>query len=309
MDIHPMAPVEQTKGYEKLLKELKAYLGELTGLKNVSFQPNSGAQGEYAGLRVIKAFHQNSGDPQRTKCLVPASAHGTNPASAKMAGLEVVKVPCLPNGALDLATLAETVESDGNKIASIMVTYPSTFGSFDESILKACEMVKAVNGMVYLDGANMNAMVGYLRPVDVEADVCHLNLHKTFCIPHGGGGPGAGPIAVSDQLAPFLPSDPHSEAPSRLCLGSISGSPFGSASILTISWAYIRMMGLSGLREATFKALLNANYMMTCLARHYPISFNTGSPYCAHEFIVDLGPFADSSNITALDVAKRLQVS
>ena len=299
--IHPFAPPHQTSGYARFLKDFSGMLQELTGFSAISLQPNSGAQGEYAGLMTIRAYHHSRGDAQRTLCLIPSSAHGTNPASAVMAGLEVQIVTCDKHGNVDLTDFKEKVERAGDKLAALMITYPSTHGVFEDKILALTELVHKQGGQVYLDGANLNAMVGLVRPLDIGADVCHINLHKTFCIPHGGGGPGMGPIGVAQHLVDFLPG--HWTQGTQ---GSVSAAPFGSASILPISWAYIKMMGTQGLVQATKVAILNANYLAHKLASHYPILYKGKSGRNAHECIIDLRSINRDSGISEEDIAKRL---
>ncbi|KAJ1547610.1 hypothetical protein HK096_002086 [Nowakowskiella sp. JEL0078] len=307
-DIHPFAPLDQATGYSTLLSELEYALQEATGFASISLQPNSGAQGEYAGLRVIKAYFENSNQSQRTICLIPVSAHGTNPASAAMAGMQVVTVKCDEAGNLDLADLQAKSEKHAQKLAAIMITYPSTYGVFEDTVKEACEIVHKNGGFVYMDGANLNAQIGLCKPAEIGADVCHLNLHKTFCIPHGGGGPGMGPIGVTSTLAPFLPAHPVVKMSSEtdVSIGPISAAPYGSASILPISWTYLKMMGDEGLKNATILALLNANYMLKRLEKHYKILFTNSNGMCAHEFIIDCRPFAQSAGVEAIDIAKRL---
>jgi glycine dehydrogenase len=303
--IHPFAPAEQTAGYRALFTQLEAWLTEITGFAAVSLQPNSGAQGEYAGLLAIRGYHAAKGDHHRTVCLIPMSAHGTNPASAVLAGFEVVTVATAPDGTIDLGDLKAKAATHRDRLAAIMVTYPSTHGVFEEGIRELCEVVHAHGGQVYMDGANMNAQVGLCRPGDIGADVCHLNLHKTFCIPHGGGGPGMGPIGVAAHLVPYLPSHPLATlAPGAV--GPVSAAPYGSPSILPISFAYIAMMGGAGLTRATQIAILNANYMAERLAPHYPILYRGAHGRVAHEFILDCRPFKKSAGIEAEDIAKRL---
>ncbi|MEM7482541.1 MAG: aminomethyl-transferring glycine dehydrogenase [Acidobacteriota bacterium] len=304
--IHPFAPREQAAGYAELFRTLEQWLREITGFAAISLQPNAGAQGEYAGLKVIRAYHRANGEGARDVCLIPVSAHGTNPASAVMAGLRVVAVACDDDGNIDLEDLAAKAEEHADSLAAVMVTYPSTHGVFEEGIRQVCEVVHQNGGLVYLDGANMNAQVGLCRPGDYGADVCHLNLHKTFCIPHGGGGPGMGPIGVVERLAPFLPGHPVIPTGGDQAIGPISAAPWGSASILTISWAYIALMGAAGLTLATQVAILNANYMKTRLEGHYRVLYAGRNGRCAHEFIIDLRPFKGAAGIEAEDVAKRL---
>lgn len=304
--LHPFAPVEQAGGYQELFSTLSHWLAEITGFAAVSLQPNAGAQGEYAGLMVVRRYHQSRGQSARNVCLIPVSAHGTNPASAAMAGLKVVPVACDAAGNIDVNDLRAKAEQHRDKLAAVMVTYPSTHGVFEASIREICNVVHEHGGQVYLDGANMNAQVGLCRPGDYGADVGHLNLHKTFCIPHGGGGPGMGPIGVAKHLAPFLPGHPVVHTGGAEGIGPIAAAPWGSASILPISWAYIAMMGAAGLKKATQVAILNANYMVARLKDHYPVLYTGKNHRVAHEFILDMRPFKASAGIEAEDVAKRL---
>jgi glycine dehydrogenase len=304
--IHPFAPPEQTEGYRELFHQLETWLADITGFARVSLQPNSGAQGEYAGLMTIHAFHESKGEPHRNICLIPSSAHGTNPASAVMAGMKVVVVRCDDKGNIEVEDLRNKANEHRALLAALMVTYPSTHGVFEESIREICDIVHENGGQVYMDGANMNAQVGLCKPAELGADVCHINLHKTFCIPHGGGGPGMGPIGVAAHLAPFLPSHPVIRTGGPESFGPVSAAPWGSPSILPISWAYIAMMGSSGLTKATQVAILNANYMAARLEAHYPILYRGINNRVAHEFIVDLRTFKQSAGIEAEDVAKRL---
>ncbi|HEX4963914.1 MAG TPA: aminomethyl-transferring glycine dehydrogenase [Thermoanaerobaculia bacterium] len=304
--LHPFAPPEQTEGYQELFRTLEAWLCEITGFAACSLQPNAGSQGEYAGLMVIRAYHHARGDEQRDVCLIPVSAHGTNPASAAMAGLKVVVVACDAGGNVDLADLQAKAAQHRDRLAALMVTYPSTHGVFEEGIREICRIVHDHGGQVYMDGANMNAQVGLCRPGDFGADVCHLNLHKTFCIPHGGGGPGMGPICVAPHLAPFLPGHPVIHTGGSEGIGPVSAAPWGSASILVISWVYIALMGGRGLTRATEMAILNANYMAARLGKHYPVLYSGQHGRVAHEFILDLRPFKTTAGIEAEDVAKRL---
>ncbi|MFO0838578.1 MAG: aminomethyl-transferring glycine dehydrogenase [Phycisphaerae bacterium] len=344
--MHPFAPADQQRGYAAMFAQLEGWLAEITGFPAVSLQPNAGSQGEYAGLLAIRAYHESRGESHRDVCLIPASAHGTNPASAVVAGFRVVGVRCDDAGNIDLADLKSKATDHAANLGAIMVTYPSTHGVFEEGIRELCAIVHQQGGQVYMDGANMNAQVGLTRPADIGADVCHLNLHKTFCIPHGGGGPGMGPIAVAEHLAAFLPTHPLAKAegrrlnpdvrpresaaiadrpasgqtaapaagrqpafglhPSTFSVGPISAAPFGSPSILPISWMYIRMMGGDGLRRATQVAILNANYMSKRLEGHFPVLFRGQRGRVAHEFIIDLRPFEESAGVRAEDVAKRL---
>lgn len=303
--LHPFAPADQTSGYMQLINELNDWLSEITGFAKMSFQPNSGAQGEYAGLMVIRAYHESRGEGHRNICLIPASAHGTNPASASMAGLKVVVVKCDEYGNIDVADLRARAEEHAANLNSLMVTYPSTHGVFEESIIEICEIIHAHGGQVYMDGANMNAQVGLTSPGYIGADVCHLNLHKTFCIPHGGGGPGMGPIGVAAHLVPFLPNHEVVEISGEQGISAVSAAPFGSASILTISYAYIAMMGAEGLTSATKTAILNANYIKARLENHYPVLYAGANGRCAHEMILDCRGFK-SVGIEVADIAKRL---
>jgi glycine dehydrogenase len=307
-DLHPFAPTEQAAGYSALFASLCRSLASITGFHSVSLQPNSGAQGEYAGLLVIRAYHRANGDEARNVCLIPTSAHGTNPASAVMAGMKVVTVACDKGGNIDVGDLEAKAHKHADKLAALMVTYPSTHGVFEAKIAEICAIIHRHGGQVYLDGANMNAQVGICRPGDYGADVCHLNLHKTFCIPHGGGGPGMGPIAVAEHLAPFLPGhsviDLGGDRTKRI--GAIAAAPYGSPSILTISWMYIAMMGAKGLTKATQYAILNANYIAKRLSDAYKVLYRGAEGMCAHEMILDLRPFKQSAGIEAEDVAKRL---
>ncbi|MDX1586029.1 MAG: aminomethyl-transferring glycine dehydrogenase, partial [Balneolaceae bacterium] len=304
--IHPFAPKNQAKGYHKLFRELERQLEEITGFTAVSLQPNSGAQGEYAGLMTIRAYHEHHGEGHRNVTIVPDSAHGTNPASAVMAGMEVVVTKCDDNGNVDLEDLREKAEQNKDRLAALMVTYPSTHGVFEEDIKEICELIHNYGGLVYMDGANMNAQVGITSPGEIGTDVCHLNLHKTFCIPHGGGGPGVGPIGVNDKLKPFLPGNALIDTGGSEAINGISAAPWGSASILAISYAYIKMMGAYGLTKATEVAILNANYLKDRLKDHYPILYTGKNGRTAHEFIIDLRPFRQSADVEAVDMAKRL---
>ena len=305
-NLHPFAPADQLTGYTTILQELSEDLAEITGFAAVSLQPNSGAQGEYAGLLVIRAYHQDRGEGHRNICLIPSSAHGTNPASAVMAGMQVVVVKCDDQGNIDVADLQEKAEKHGDNLAAIMVTYPSTHGVFEEEILEITRLIHDCGGLVYMDGANMNAQVGLTNPGRIGADVCHLNLHKTFAIPHGGGGPGMGPIAVNEKLAPYLPGHIYQRVGGEKAIPAISSAPWGSASILIISHAYIRMLGTGGLTESTVQAIMNANYIKARLEGQYSVLFTGKKNRVAHEMIVDLRPFKASAGIEAEDVAKRL---
>ena len=308
--LHPFAPVDQAKGYAHIVNELSNDLCEITGFAGMSLQPNAGSQGEYAGLLIIKAYHESRGEGHRNICLIPSSAHGTNPASAAMVGMDVVVVACDQNGNVDLADLKAKAEKHSANLAAVMVTYPSTHGVFEEGIVDICKIIHANGGQVYMDGANMNAQVGLTSPGRIGADVCHLNLHKTFCIPHGGGGPGMGPIGVKAHLAPFLPDHPVVEGVNpydrEQSVGAVSAAPWGSAAILPISWAYIAMMGGPGLTRATAVAILNANYVARRLAAHYPVVYTGRGGMVAHECIVDIRQIKEAAGITAEDIAKRL---
>ncbi|HZI83484.1 MAG TPA: aminomethyl-transferring glycine dehydrogenase, partial [Casimicrobiaceae bacterium] len=303
--VHPFAPAEQTSGYRQMIDELERMLCAVTGYAAVSLQPNAGSQGEYAGLLVIRAYHASRGEARRNVCLIPASAHGTNPASAQMAGMRVVVVACDERGNVDLADLRAKAQAHADELAAIMVTYPSTHGVFEAGIREICDIVHAHGGQVYVDGANLNALLGLAAPGAFGADVSHLNLHKTFCIPHGGGGPGVGPVAVGPHLAKFLPRHRELE-PAPDAIGPVSAAPYGSASILPISWMYIAMMGADGLTAATESAILSANYIARRLAPHYPVLYAGANGLVAHECILDLRPLKESSRVTVDDVAKRL---
>ena len=314
--IHPFAPANQTEGYHEMFRNLQKWLAEITGFDAISLQPNSGAQGEYAGLMVIRAFHESRGQSNRNIALIPSSAHGTNPASAVMAGMKVVVTACDERGNIDIEDLRNKVKEHSENLACLMVTYPSTHGVFEESIKEICQIIHDEGGRVYMDGANMNAQVGLTSPATIGADVCHLNLHKTFCIPHGGGGPGMGPIGVVKDLEPFLPghvgmkarkhTDNYSDSYSFGSIHAISAAPWGSASILPISYAYIEMMGPKGLKRATEYAILNANYMKARLEKHFSILYTGSQGRCAHEMIVDCRSFKNSAGIEVEDIAKRL---
>ncbi|MEX1220929.1 MAG: aminomethyl-transferring glycine dehydrogenase [Idiomarina sp.] len=306
--LHPFCPLEQAAGYQEMIETLATWLIDITGYDALSMQPNSGAQGEYAGLLAIHKYHQSRGDQHRNICLIPSSAHGTNPASAQMMGMKVVVVDCDKNGNVDMTDLRAKAEEAGDNLSCIMVTYPSTHGVYEEGIKAICELVHEHGGQVYLDGANMNAQVGVTSPGYIGADVSHLNLHKTFCIPHGGGGPGMGPIGVKKHLEPFLPNHSVIHIPGTgLDNGAVSAAPYGSASILPISWMYIAMMGGRGLREATEVAIMNANYVAKKLSPHFNILYKGRNDRVAHECIIDLRPLKDSCGVTEMDVAKRLQ--
>jgi len=306
--LHPFAPPAQTAGYDTLFRTLESWLSEITGFPGVSLQPNAGSQGEYAGLMVIRAYHEHRGEMGRDACIIPVSAHGTNPASAVVAGMKVVPVKCADDGDIDIEDLKKQIDANRDRLAGIMITYPSTHGVFEEDVKEICDLVHEAGGLVYMDGANMNAMVGLVRPAEIGADVCHLNLHKTFCIPHGGGGPGMGPIGVTEDLRPFLPGHPVVRPidAGAHAMGPVSAAPYGSPSILPISWMYIAMMGDRGLTDATEIAILNANYMAARLKGHYDILFTNDKGRCAHEFIVDCRAFDKLAGIKIDDVAKRL---
>ena len=305
-DLHPFAPSEQTEGYQALFTTLETWLSEITGFSAVSLQPNAGSQGEFTGLLLIRAYHRDRGEAQRNICLIPVSAHGTNPASAVMAGMKVVPVACDEAGNIDIEDLRAKADKHADALAALMVTYPSTHGVFEAGIREICDIVHERGGQVYLDGANMNAQVGLCRPGDYGADVCHLNLHKTFCIPHGGGGPGVGPVGVAEHLEPYLPSHPVIPTGGERAIGPVAAATWGSPAILPIPWVYIALMGAEGLTQATRVAILNANYMAKRLGEHYPVLFTGEKGRVAHEFILDLRPFKASAGIEAEDVAKRL---
>ncbi len=308
--LHPFAPADQQRGYARVAADLEAWLAEITGFDAVSLQPNAGSQGEFAGLLMIRAFHESRGDSDRDVCLIPLSAHGTNPASAAMAGLRVAPVKTTRQGDVDVVDLKKKTARYAGRVAALMITYPSTHGVFEEKVREVCRIVHDAGGLVYLDGANLNAQVGLTNCARIGADVCHINLHKTFCIPHGGGGPGMGPVAATQQLAPFLPGHPEERAGSgtdaEQRIGAIAAAPWGSPAILPISWAYIRMMGAAGLREASQVAILSANYMAERLAGHYGLLYRGLGGRVAHEFILDCRPFRKSAGIDVNDIAKRL---
>ncbi|MDL1913969.1 MAG: aminomethyl-transferring glycine dehydrogenase [Bergeyella sp.] len=303
--IHPFVPVDQAKGYQKMIAALEKNLAEITGLNRTSLQPNSGAQGEYAGLMVIRAYHRSRGDLNREVVLIPQSAHGTNPASAVLAGMKVVIVKNLENGEIDLKDLKSKAEQYKDRLAAMMITYPSTYGFFDSNIKEITELIHRRGGQVYLDGANMNAQIGYTSPGAIGADVCHLNLHKTFAIPHGGGGPGVGPVCVAEHLAPFLPSNPNIKIGTPSSVEAVSSAPYGSGLILNVSYAYIKMLGAEGLKKASAHAILNANYLKNVLSKHYSILYTNEKGRVAHECIIDFRPFK-AFGIEVGDVAKRL---
>ncbi|KAK1232416.1 glycine decarboxylase subunit P [Marasmius sp. AFHP31] len=305
--VHPFAPYDQVKGYHTVIKELEDDLAKITGFHATSLQPNSGAAGEYAGLSVIRAYHESRGEAHRDICLIPLSAHGTNPASAVMAGLKVVSVKVLADGNLDLVDLKAKAEKHKDKLAAFMITYPSTFGVFEHGVQDACQIIHENGGQVYLDGANLNAQVGLTNPAICGGDVCHMNLHKTFAIPHGGGGPGVGPICVAEHLAPFLPSHPMMPEINEKAIDAVSAGPFGSSSIHLISWAYIKMLGGQGLSDSTNAALLNANYMAVRLSGHYSLRYKNSNDRVAHELLIDLAEFDKAAGLKVADFAKRLQ--
>ncbi|MDX6366552.1 MAG: glycine dehydrogenase, partial [Nocardioidaceae bacterium] len=306
-DLHPFAPADDAAGYLELIDSLEHWLAEITGYAQVSIQPNAGSQGELAGLLAIRAYHRASGNDQRDVCLIPSSAHGTNAASAVMAGMRVVVVKASADGSVDLDDLRERCEAHRDDLAAIMVTYPSTHGAFEHTITDLCAIVHEHGGQVYVDGANLNALLGLSQPGAFGGDVSHLNLHKTFCIPHGGGGPGVGPVAVAAHLAPYLPSHPqHPDPDRRDGIGPVSAAPYGSAGILPISWAYIALMGAAGLTEATSVAILSANYIAHRLKDHYPVLYKGHGDLVAHECILDLRGLTRASGVSVEDVAKRL---
>ncbi|MEO9903762.1 aminomethyl-transferring glycine dehydrogenase [Nisaea sp.] len=304
-DIHPFAPRDQVEGYHLMIAELERMLAEITGYAAVSLQPNAGSQGEYAGLLVISAYHESRGEGHRNICLIPSSAHGTNPASAAMAGMKVVVVKCDDDGNIDMGDLKAKVEQHSDTLAALMITYPSTHGVFEETVTEICDLIHEHGGQVYMDGANLNAMVGICKPGQFGSDVSHLNLHKTFCIPHGGGGPGVGPIGVGAHLAPFLPGHRNMNA-QETAIGPVSAAPYGSAGILPISWSYIELMGANGLKQATEVAILSANYLAHRLEDHFPVLYKGKNGLVAHECIIDLRPLKDETGVTVDDVAKRL---
>jgi glycine dehydrogenase len=306
-DLHPFAPVEDAAGYVELVAELEGWLAEVTGYAAVSVQPNAGSQGELAGLLAIRAYHRANGGEKRDVCLIPSSAHGTNAASAVMAGMRVVVVKAADDGSVDLDHLKQVCSEHADDLAAIMVTYPSTHGAFEDGIRTLCDTVHEYGGQVYVDGANLNALLGYAKPGAFGGDVSHLNLHKTFCIPHGGGGPGVGPVAVAEHLVPYLPSHPmHPDTARRAGIGPVSAAPYGSAGILPISWAYIAMMGAGGLTEATAEAVLSANYVAKRLSEHFPVLYQGHGGLVAHECILDVRALSKRSGVTVDDVAKRL---
>jgi glycine dehydrogenase len=304
--LHPFAPPEQAAGYGEIFSELSEWLADITGLPAVSLQPNAGAQGEFTGLLTIRQYHHDTQQGHRDVCLIPSSAHGTNPASAVMAGMRVVIVRCDEGGNIDLNDLKQKALDHAEHLAALMVTYPSTHGVFEEDIKEICSIIHGKGGQVYMDGANLNAQVGLCRPAELGADVCHINLHKTFCIPHGGGGPGMGPIAVAPHLASYLPGHPVTPTGGDKPIGPVSAAAWGSPNVMIISWAYIALMGGDGLREASSTAILNANYMARRLEDHYAILYRGKAGRVAHEFILDVRPLKEKSGVDAEDVAKRL---
>jgi glycine dehydrogenase len=301
-EMHPFAPADQAVGYKELIDDLSKKLCTITGYDAISMQPNSGAQGEYAGLLAIRAYHRSRGDEKRTVCLIPSSAHGTNPASAQMCGMSVVVVGTDKNGNIDVEDFRAKAHAHRDQLAACMITYPSTHGVFEETVREICDITHACGGQVYMDGANLNALVGMAKPGEIGSDVSHLNLHKTFCIPHGGGGPGMGPIGVKAHLIPYLPGHPETDGREF----TISAAPYGSASILPISWSYILLMGGRGLTQATRIAILNANYIAKRLESAYPILYRGRNGYVAHECIIDTRPLMESAGVTVDDIAKRL---
>jgi glycine dehydrogenase len=306
-DLHPFAPAADAEGYRELIDQLETWLAEATGYDKVSIQPNAGSQGELAGLLAIRGYHHSRGEEGRNVCLIPSSAHGTNAASAVMAGMRVVVVKAAEDGSVDLDDLRRLCDEHRDDLAAIMVTYPSTHGAYENSITELCEIVHEAGGQVYVDGANLNALLGHARPGKFGGDVSHLNLHKTFCIPHGGGGPGVGPVAVREHLAAYLPSHgQHPDPAKREGIGAVSSAPYGSAGILPISWAYVRMMGAEGLRRATATAVLAANYVAARLDEAFPVLYKGHGGLVAHECILDLRPLQKATGVTVDDVAKRL---
>ena len=305
-ELHPFCPPDQAKGYRKLITELGDWLTNITGFDDISFQPNSGAQGEYAGLLLIRAYHRANGNVNRNVCLIPSSAHGTNPASAIMAGMKVVIIKCDKHGNISEKDLNEKVKIHSENISALMITYPSTHGVFENSIQDICKLIHDNGGQIYMDGANLNALVGLCKPGEFGCDVMHINLHKTFCIPHGGGGPGMGPIVCKQHLSGFLPNHFHTRKNNEKSINTVSASPYGSSSILTISWAYISMMGPEGLKQASQIAILNANYMAKKIENHFPILYRGTTGFCAHEFIIDIRPLRQEFGINEEDIAKRL---
>jgi glycine dehydrogenase len=304
--IHPFAPVEQAKGYQLIFQELEEALCQLTGFEAASLQPNSGAQGEFTGLLIIRAFHHDHGNAQRNVTLIPSSAHGTNPASAVMAGMKVVIVNCDLQGNIDVNDLRVKATQYKDTLAALMVTYPSTHGVFEERIKEICSIIHQYGGLVYMDGANLNAQVGLTSPAEIGADVCHINLHKTFAIPHGGGGPGMGPICVTKQLSPYLPGHSVVKVSGEKAIHAVSSAPWGSASILLISYAYIKMLSFEGLTNATKYAILNANYLKSTLEKHYSVLYQGKNGRVGHEFILNMKEFKEKAGVEVEDIAKRL---
>ena len=304
--MHPFVPLEQAQGYQQIIKDLESMLLEVTGFSGISLQPNSGAQGEYAGLLLIKKYHMSRGQGHRNVCLIPSSAHGTNPASAAVAGYKVVVIKCDKSGNIDIDHLRAAAMQYRESLAALMITYPSTHGVFEENVKDVCQIIHDHGGQVYLDGANFNAQIGLCSPEELGADVCHLNLHKTFCIPHGGGGPGAGPIAVSEHLEPFLPEHSLVDLGHKESVGSVAGAPWGSASLYPICWMYFKTMGMEGLKKASMVAILNANYIAKRLEKHYPVLYKGKNGYVAHECIIDIRPIKQATGISVHDVSKRL---
>jgi glycine dehydrogenase len=304
---HPFAPVEQMEGFRELFTDLKNWLRSITGFSGVSLQPNAGAQGEFAGLMVIRKFHEKNGELNRNVCLIPSSAHGTNPASAQMVGMKVVVIKCDEHGNVDYEDLKKKAEEHSENLAALMVTYPSTHGVFEEKIIDICDLIHKHGGQVYMDGANLNALVGIAKPGKFGPDVCHINLHKTFCIPHGGGGPGMGPIACKKHLEIFLPRHPViKDCGPATGIGAVSAAPWGSSSILSISWMYIKMMGSEGLKKASQVAILNANYIAHKLKKSFPVLYKGKNGNVAHECIIDIRKIKNDTGITEEDIAKRL---
>ncbi|HML85084.1 MAG TPA: aminomethyl-transferring glycine dehydrogenase subunit GcvPB, partial [Bacteroidales bacterium] len=304
--LHPFVPIDQAEGYTYMIEEMNKQFCEITGFAGMSFQPNSGASGEYSGLLVIREYHISRGDHHRNICLIPSSAHGTNPASAHMAGMEVVVTKCDENGNIDIEDLRAKAIQYKDNLAALMVTYPSTHGVFEEGILEIVDIIHQNGGQVYMDGANMNAQVGLTNPGHIHADVCHLNLHKTFAIPHGGGGPGVGPIGVAAHLVPFLPGHSVTKTGGEKAIAPVSSAAYGSALVLTISYAYVKLMGAEGLRESTRYAILNANYLKACLKDHYKILYTGKNGHVAHEMILDCNKFHSTADVQVIDIAKRL---
>jgi glycine dehydrogenase len=305
LNLHPFVPYNQAEGYLQIINELRSHLKSVTKFDEISFQPNSGASGEYAGLLTIAQYLKSNGQGHRNICLIPRSAHGTNPASAILAGMKVIPVE-VSNGRVDMADFRAKAEKYKDNLGAYMITFPSTAGKYEDTIQEMADVIHKYGGQVYMDGANMNAQVGYTSPGYLGADVCHLNLHKTFAIPHGGGGPGMGPIGVKKHLIPYLPTHPYSEKPNKTALGTLTASEFGSASILTISYAYISMLGKEGVRKSTAYAILNANYLMKKLEPYFKISYMESGERCSHEFIMDISNIKKATGVGEEDIAKRL---